>query len=297
MAVESAKTLEIRMRAYRNIAFISLGHGVDSVFDAMLNIFRKSLETYALEVGDQEKLQVTLKVVEAVIGDAVKRNGKTEAAGTCVDMVLRLADMPQVRETKELKETVSESLERIMATVSPEFVEERFERIWSASLQKNKEDETASSLVERIFSGQVQGSMADTGSEHIRGGDRDTQLALAMWLDLEELVVSKIEEQGRVIARFIESHRDFFKEVRVCNDGEGGGEVMAMLEMPCGDFAAIRYYHDGHFYYWETGMKVRDPEVRGESVPRVYLMDGRKLQDLIRNKSFLYSVLGGTKLS
>lgn len=116
---------------------------------------------------------------------------------------------------------------------------------------------------------------------------RQPELALAMWSDLDELIVAKIEEQGRVLQRFIESNIHLFPEVEV-NRYEN--EVVAMLQV-----SESHYYQDGRFYHYE-GMVNTGLGDHRDNCPRVvHLVEGKGLQELLRDKDFVSTITRATE--
>ena len=113
------------------------------------------------------------------------------------------------------------------------------------------------------------------------------QLALAMWSDLDDIIVEKIKVQGQVLKRFIESNPQLFLEVEVFDYGTN--QVVSMFQML--DIFMSYYYRNGSFYHWE-GMEQTGRGYNRDNCPRVvHLVEGKKLQEFLRDKDFVSSFL------
>lgn len=117
------------------------------------------------------------------------------------------------------------------------------------------------------------------------------EVALAMWSDLDELIVQKIVDQGNVIRRLIEYNKHLFPEVDVFS--AYNGQVITMLQMfDILGMSNFYYNHnDGHFYHWEGLHNTATGAPQDRSPRVVHIIDGPELQKLVRNKDFITSII------
>jgi len=115
----------------------------------------------------------------------------------------------------------------------------------------------------------------------------EIELALAMWSDLDELIVAKINEQERIITSLIERGKHVFTQVNVWSNDTGDGELVTMLEIPT---RYQYYYHDGHFYLYQGMVNTGTGAPQGQSPRVVHLLEGMKLQDLLRENDFIATI-------